>query len=353
MSAITPTDRWRQYRTSNSRDLATGCSASLTLRRCRTCTLNFGRRGCMGTPMATFLPLPTACPCWQRFPLRVLGCAAAGFMSASCWGGQTEPWSKSPEQPVDFVAATGPVQSAQVPPPTIQRRSLAEEQPVSEVQPGRLPSENGYVVVRVPREAGSIELFLHDSDGTPWRRLERLRDQLRSEGRQPSMLMNAGMYHADLEPVGLLVVGGQELSPLNLSAGDGNFYLQPNGVFGIANGVPAIWESQEFARQRPTVTQATQSGPLLLHDGQLHPALREDSTSRRTRNAVCVNEQLTGFIYTPVPVTFHELATYMRDELNCIDGLYLDGTVSSVLLPNGEQWLADVDLGPMVAVFAR
>ena len=95
---------------------------------------------------------------------------------------------------------------------------------------------------------------------------------------------------------------------------------------------------------------ATQSGPLLVRRGVIHPAFRASSSSRLIRNGVGVTGNYAVFVISEKPVTFYELASYFRDELNCPDALYLDGVVSS--LHSAELGRTDVkaELGPMIGV---
>jgi len=97
--------------------------------------------------------------------------------------------------------------------------------------------------------------------------------------------MNAGMYHPDRRPVGLFVQDGVELARIVTSAGPGNFGMLPNGVF-CAGADFAVIESRDFAARQPTCALATQSGPMLVIDGTLHPTFLADSTSRYLRNGV-------------------------------------------------------------------
>ena len=123
---------------------------------------------------------------------------------------------------------------------------------------------------------------------------------------------------------------GVTLRPLNRDDGDGNFFLKPNGVFSISGGVARIAESGEFQTEQP-VDIATQSGPLLVLDGAIHPALQEHSTSRRSRNAVGVRtDGAVVLAMTRVPVNLWTLAVFMRDRMGCSSALYLDGAISQL-----------------------
>lgn len=211
------------------------------------------------------------------------------------------------------------------------------------------PANDLFTVVRV--DTARLRLFWQDEKGQPLRRLDRLAAWLKGQGRTLTFGMNAGMYHADGGPVGLLVIDGRELAPLNLADGRGNFFLKPNGVFLVgADGARVVDAADYAAMPRDGVRFATQSGPLLLKHGQMHPAFRASSASRYVRNGVCAAGAQATFVISERPVTFHEFASFLRDELHCQDALYLDGAVSSLWSPGlgrSDRWH---ELGPLLGV---
>ncbi|HWW75743.1 MAG TPA: phosphodiester glycosidase family protein, partial [Pyrinomonadaceae bacterium] len=95
---------------------------------------------------------------------------------------------------------------------------------------------------------------------------------------------------------------------------------------------------------------ATQSGPLLVRHGAIHPAFDAASTSRLLRNGVGVSGDTVLFVISERPVNFYELAAYFRDELHCTDALYLDGVVSSLYSADLQRDDSKVDLGPIIGV---
>jgi uncharacterized protein YigE (DUF2233 family) len=138
---------------------------------------------------------------------------------------------------------------------------------------------------------------------------------------------NAGMYHPDQRPVGLYVEDGVEEARLVTSAGPGNFGMLPNGVLCLADGSAAVIESRAFAADPPACRGATQSGPMLVIDGALHPRFIPDSESLNRRNGVGVSSdgRRLHVAISDGLVSFHELATLFRDGLGVRDALYLDG----------------------------
>ena len=98
---------------------------------------------------------------------------------------------------------------------------------------------------------------------------------------------------------------------------------------------------------------ATQSGPLLVRGGQVHPAFDAGSKSRLLRNGVGVaSPQTVVFVISEDPVNFYEFATLFRDRLHCPDALYLDGTISSLHASALGRDDSRTDLGPIIAVTA-
>ena len=179
-----------------------------------------------------------------------------------------------------------------------------------------------------------LRLFHADETGAPWGHFGRLDAKLRGEGRTLGVAMNGGMYHDDRRPVGHYVEDGAEMTPLVTREGPGNFGLLPNGVLCLTSGEARILESRRFAEERPDCRFATQSGPMLVIDGELHPRFLPDSTSRHVRNGVGVRSD--GSVVLAIsdqPVTFHEFGRLFRDALGTPDALYLDGSVSRLWAP--------------------
>jgi uncharacterized protein YigE (DUF2233 family) len=199
----------------------------------------------------------------------------------------------------------------------------------------------------LPRD--TISIHLRGPDGAPlgdFGALERAVD------RPIRFAMNAGMYHADRRPVGLYVEGGEEVARIVTRGGPGNFGMLPNGVFCVGGGTARVIESMRFAAGGTACDHATQSGPMLVIDGALHPRFLPDSPSRKFRNAVGAEPGGTRvhFVISEVPVTFHEIATLYRDVLGVHDALYLDGTVSRLYVPEAGRSDPGRPMGPIVAV---
>ena len=165
--------------------------------------------------------------------------------------------------------------------------------------------------------------------------------------------MNAGMYHAGGAPVGLYISEGEERRPIVLRAGPGNFGLLPNGVLAVDEaGLARVVESRGFSPEH--VRYATQSGPMLVIDGRLHPRIQPDGPSRLIRNGVGTDANgRAWFAVSEDGVSFGRFARFFRDVLHMPNALYLDGTVSSLWEPGTGRQDAYAPLGPVVAGFAK
>jgi uncharacterized protein YigE (DUF2233 family) len=164
--------------------------------------------------------------------------------------------------------------------------------------------------------------------------------------------MNAGMYDDAGAPIGLYVEKGATAKRLNRNRGPGNFHLMPNGVFSVDDeGRVSVATTDAFAHRAASATWASQSGPMLVIDGKLHPKFDADGPSRLVRNGVGVKDARNAvFVLSEEGVSFGRFARFFRDALGCSDALYFDGTVSSLWHPQADRQDAYSSLGPMVVV---
>ena len=188
-----------------------------------------------------------------------------------------------------------------------------------------LGEQGSYGVVTLDLDAWDVRVdWPQDPDGTD------LAAYLEDHP-EVAVLTNAGIFSEDLTPGGLLVAEGEELRALNLADGGGNFHLKPNAVFEIReDGTAAVVESSAY--DSSGVLHATQSGPALLLDGEVHPEFREGSPNTALRSGVGVSPD-GGTVYLAITRTYVNLwdfATMFRDELGVEDALYLDGQISQL-----------------------
>ncbi len=209
-----------------------------------------------------------------------------------------------------------------------------------------------FTICHAERGRHRIRLVDRNADGVPMRDFPALESRLGSDWPRIAFAMNAGMFDRSGAPIGLYVEEGEETKPLNRREGPGNFHLLPNGVFwGDAKGWH-VTETEDFVRDRPDFPGfATQSGPMLVIDGKLHPEFADNGVSQLVRNGVGVDKHGDAwFAISDAPVSFGRFARLFRDRLHCDNALFLDGAVSRLWDPPGGRRQVGVPIGPIVVV---
>ena len=141
---------------------------------------------------------------------------------------------------------------------------------------------------------------------------------------------NGGIYSEEYKPNGLYIENYKVISKINLADGEGNFYMQPNGVFYIQNNHPEISGSKVFEYNK-NISYATQSGPLLIENGVINKKFGKNSESYKIRSAVGIDrENKVFFLMSSEKINFYDFSKYALDKLNCKDLLFLDGTISKM-----------------------
>jgi uncharacterized protein YigE (DUF2233 family) len=229
--------------------------------------------------------------------------------------------------------------------------ALAEAPPCRSMEYERNP----YTVCEADLRKHIIRLYWKRLDGIPYAYLSALPRALEGEAGRLLFATNAGMFDPALKPVGLYVEQGRELVHANATSGYGNFHMKPNGVFYVSVDRAAVAETRAFLKQRPQADLATQSGPMLVINGRLHPRFDRHSTSLKTRNGVGVRaDGKVIFAISQGEVSFDAFARLFRDGLNCPNALFLDGgSASSLYAPSLNRHGNILSLGPMLAVFER
>ena len=209
-----------------------------------------------------------------------------------------------------------------------------------------------FTVCTIDLRKQRLRLFWLQDDGKPYGALGTLAEK---QGGRLAFAMNAGMYDKDQAPVGLYVEDGREEKRISRASGPGNFHLKPNGVFYVAGGQAGVMETDAYLRRRIKPSLATQSGPMLVIDGRIHPRFSGEGPSRKYRNGVGITDPRTVlFAISDEPVSFGAFARLFRDALSCRNALFLDGSVS--VLHAADLNRTDVSLkpiGPIVAAVRR
>ncbi len=205
-----------------------------------------------------------------------------------------------------------------------------------------------HIVCEVDLRRYEVALRLNGADGKAYGSLQALHEPF-------VFAMNAGMYHSDMTPVGLYVEDGVEAASLNRADGDGNFFLKPNGVFFIDQGGRAgVEDTGRFAEAGHALRAATQSGPMLVIEGKIHPRFEPDGASRYVRNGVGVRaDGIVVFAISRSVVSLGSFARLFRDALRCPDALFFDGAISA--LHDGRTHLVGgaFPVGPIAMVRER
>ena len=210
-----------------------------------------------------------------------------------------------------------------------------------------------FTVCRYDPQTDKISIAWRNADGVPLMGFAGLKAALKSAASQVKFAVNAGMFHLGGRPVGLFVANGVQETQLNINEGPGNFHLLPNGVFWIdRKGRAFVDDARAFPRRGAEPVLATQSGPMLLIHGKLHPKIQDDGPSKLIRNGV--GEAGNGravFAISETPVSFGKMARFFRDEMGLKNALFLDGSVSSLWDPANSRMDIRAPLGPLIWVY--
>lgn len=200
--------------------------------------------------------------------------------------------------------------------------------------------------VRYPEEP--LRLYLRDESGRPYGSFGALEA---AEGPM-AFAMNAGMYHDDRRPVGLYIEDGAQEMRAVTNPGPGNFGLLPNGVLCIEDDRVRVIETLAYVAEAPACRYATQSGPMLVIDGELHPRFIPGGTSTHIRNGVgtSADGRRAVFAISERPVNFDTFGRLFRDGLGLPNALFFDGKVSRLHAPQLGRSDFGPAMGPIVAV---
>lgn len=201
----------------------------------------------------------------------------------------------------------------------------------------------------------NIRTLYKDKAGTPYGSLSGIASAATGEKQPLLMAMNAGMYHQDLDPVGLYIENGETLKKASTAGGPGNFHMRPNGVFHVSGGNVGVTETRRFLAGKGRSDFASQSGPMLVIDGKLHPAFTGRGQSEKIRNGVGIapGGKTVYFVISEEPITFTAFGRIFRDDLKTRNALYFDGSISSLYAPSVNRADRFMPVGPIVAVYPR
>lgn len=214
---------------------------------------------------------------------------------------------------------------------------------------------NDYFVCKFANPNPNLRLYLRDDNGVNIGSFDKLKDYLKTQNQKLVFAMNGGMYNDDRAPTGLYVENGKQIAPIQTKQSYGNFGLLPNGVFFIDNGKAGVLESfayiEKFKNAPPQF--ATQSGPMLVINGKLHPVFKKDSTSLNIRNGVGISENGKDvyFVISKDSVNFYDFASLFKDQLKTPNALFLDGSISKVFDKQSKRNDKGDEMGVMIGVY--
>ncbi len=205
--------------------------------------------------------------------------------------------------------------------------------------------------VVIDPQATPIVMFNLDDSGRALGNIGKLKAFVESKGQHLRFAMNGGMYMEDLRPLGLYIENGRTLRKLiTKTKGYGNFYLQPNGVFGIdGNGVAFIVTTAAYG-DRSGVRYATQSGPMLVVDGAINAAFTQGSANVQIRNGVGIMPNGKAlFAITRTSMNLYDFALFFHQH-GCANALFLDGAISRTYMPGEGVEQMNGALGVLIVV---
>jgi len=189
----------------------------------------------------------------------------------------------------------------------------------------------------------------------PIRSLRNLTNMLEADGKTSLVFAtNAGMYTPAQAPQGLYIQNSRELVRIDRKKEEyGNFYMQPNGIFLLDTaGVPSIVVTDDFTDDLKIRTRfATQSGPMVVVNGEINPKFKIGSDNLNIRSGVGIlPDGRAVFVISNKPVNFYDFATVFKDKFKCANALYLDGAISEMYLPELNRLQDGGNFGPIIGI---
>jgi len=195
---------------------------------------------------------------------------------------------------------------------------------------------DSYSAYKVSYPSQNVGMMLYDKNKQKIRSLDNAVALLKSQDRTVLLVTNGGIYREDNSPKGLYIENGKELSALDTATlGYGNFYIQPNGIFMLLKNSAKIIKTSDYKQYIGKIKYATQSGPLLVINGEINPIFDKASSNKNIRSGVGIdrNGEIV-FAISNNPVSFYDFATIFAGLYSCRNALYLDGAISKMFCPS-------------------
>jgi uncharacterized protein YigE (DUF2233 family) len=211
------------------------------------------------------------------------------------------------------------------------------------------------------KDNDEINFHYKTEENQAYSTLEKVKEKLEKDSLiKVRMITNGGMYSPNNEPQGLYIENYKETNPLDLSnPKDGtNFYMMPNGVFYVDSlnnfGVLTTESFQSQRNKLKPIKHATQSGPMLLINGNMHPNFVKNSKNEKIRSGVGVTQDnKLVFLITNDDCNFYDFASCFQDLFNCKDALFLDGAISKMYLDKISTNYTNGFFVPMISITNR
>ena len=203
-------------------------------------------------------------------------------------------------------------------------------------------------VVDLPHQ--ELAFYWRNEKGENHGNFKKLRSAVEAKGQSLTFAMNGGMYLKDGSPQGLFIQHGKRIKAANTrESGYGNFYLQPNGIFFLTTEKKAVITTTANFKERTDIEFATQSGPMLVIDGEMHTAFTNGSKNVHFRNGVGIlPDGRLLFAISKEKINFYDFASFFLKH-GCRNALYLDGFVSRMYLSEKDWIQEDGNFGVIIA----
>ncbi len=215
------------------------------------------------------------------------------------------------------------------------------------------PNEDLFLTYQVNTKKQEVKLYWKDDKNQTFKSILNLKTWLDGKSKTLLFATNAGMYKADNSSLGLFIEDRKIIAPLNKKSASGNFYWKPNGIFYIdTENNAGICRTEKFVNNGK-IKYATQSGPMLVFEGTIHPEFKKGSINLNIRNGVGLlpNNDLI-FVMSKKEVNLYDFAKYFKD-LGCMNALSFDGFVCRTYLPDKNWIQTDGNFGVIVGVTIR
>jgi uncharacterized protein YigE (DUF2233 family) len=213
--------------------------------------------------------------------------------------------------------------------------------------------DNRFITYTINPKEKTLQFYWKNDSNENFRSIGNLQYWLAKKNKKLVFAMNAGMYKKDNSPQGLYIENHKILAEIDTINGNGNFYLKPNGIFYITTNNTAFISTTNNFRKTDSIKYATQSGPMLVINGEIHPAFIKGSANVNIRNGVGVlSANRIIFAMSKSEINFYDFANYFKS-MGCTNALYLDGYVSRTYLPEKKWAQTDGDFGVIIGIYEQ